>query len=162
MNPNIVPFLLGLAFGLLLLIPAIRFLRGRYKARGYARGHQQAHATQQLIINDLQKSVQVLMQQLTDKEQHMKQLACDHRQREQAMAEDCQARIDALHIISLPYTIEDRRLINQAHQLLHSAASFWAGSRNTDLATKAHQTCDALKGLYTRINQGLAARQVSA
>ncbi|TRO21982.1 hypothetical protein EQ826_00215 [Ectopseudomonas mendocina] len=162
MNPNIVPFLLGLAIGLLLLIPVIRLLRGRYKARGYARGHQQAHASQQLIINDLHKSVQVLMQQLTDKEQHMKQLACDHRKREQAMVADCEARIQALHNISLPYTAEDRGLINQAHQLLHTAASFWAGTRNTDLATKAHQACDALKGLYTRIDQGLAAQKVSA
>ncbi|WP_192985683.1 hypothetical protein [Pseudomonas sp. EggHat1] len=162
MNPNIVPFLLGLAIGLLLLIPAIRFLRGRYKARGYARGHDQAYREQQFIIDQLNESMRLLRQDLHDKTLHMQQLASNHRQREEAMAEDFEARIKALHNISLPYTAEDRGLINQAHQLLHTAASFWAGSRNTDLATKAHQTCDALKGLYTRIDQGLAAQKVSA
>lgn len=162
MNPNIVPFLLGLALGLLLLIPAIRLLRGRYKARGYARGHQAAHASQQVVIDDLEEALRLLKQDLHDKTLHMQNLASDHRKREQAMVADCDARIQALHNISLPYTIEDRGLINQAHQLLHTAASFWAGTRNTDLATKAHQACDALKGLYTRIDQGLAAQKVSA
>lgn len=162
MNPNIVPFLLGLAFGLLLLIPAIRLLRGRYKARGYARGHQAAHTSQQAVIDDLNETLRLLKQDLHDKTLHMQQLAAAHRKREEAMTEHYEARIQALHNISLPYTAEDRGLINQAHQLLHTAASFWAGSRNTDLATKAHQTCDALKGLYTRIDQGLAAQKVSA
>lgn len=162
MNPNIVPFLLGLALGLAMLIPAIHMLRGRYKARGYARGHQAAHTSQQAVIDDLNESLRLLKQDLHDKTLHMQTLANNHRQREEAMAEDYQARVDALHNISLPYTVEDKGLINQAHQLLHSAASFWAGTRNTDLATQAHQTCDALKGLYTRINQGLAAQQVSA
>ena len=162
MNPNIVPFLLGLALGLLMLIPAIRLLRGRYKARGYARGHQAAHASQQAVIDDLNESLRLLKQDLHDKTLHMQNLASDHRKREEAMVADCEARIKALHSISLPYTAEDRGLINQAHQLLHSAASFWAGTRNTDLATKAHQACDALKGLYTRIDQGLAAQKVSA
>lgn len=162
MNPNIVPFLLGLAIGLLLLVPAIRLLRGRYKARGYAHGHRQAHAAQQLIINDLEEALRLLKNDLHDKTLHMQQLASDHRKREQTMADDCQARIDALHRISLPYTAEDKALINQAHQLLQGAASFWAGTRNTDLATKAHKTCDALKALHTRINEGLAAQQVTA
>lgn len=162
MNPNIVPFLIGLALGLLLLIPAIRTLRGHYKARGYARGHDQAFGEQQFIIDQLNESLRLLRQDLHDKTLHMQQLASDHRKREEAMAADCEARIQALHHVSLPYTAEDRGLINQAHQLLHSAASFWAGSRKTDLATKAHHTCDALKGLYTRINQGLAAQQVTA
>ena len=162
MNPNIVPFLLGLALGLLLLIPAIRPLRGRYKARGYARGHQAAFASQQAVIDDLNESLRLLKQDLHDKTLHMQQLATAHRKREEAMAEDYEARIQALHHVSLPYTAEDRGLINQAHQLLHTAASFWAGTRNTDLATKAHQACDALKGLYTRIDQGLAAQKVSA
>ncbi|MFN3766804.1 MAG: hypothetical protein ACK4TD_00405 [Ectopseudomonas guguanensis] len=162
MNPNIVPFLLGLAFGLLLLIPAIRLLRGRYKARGYARGHQAAHASQQAVIEDLEQALRLLKQDLHDKTLHMQNLASDHRKREESMVADCEARIKALHSISLPYTAEDRALINKAHQLLHSAASFWAGTRNTDLATKAHQACDALKGLYTRIDQGLAAQKVTA
>ena len=162
MNPNIVPFLLGLALGLAMLIPAIHMLRGRYKARGYARGHQAAHTSQQAVIDDLNEALRLLKQDLHDKTLHMQTLASNHRQREEAMAEDYQARVDALHNISLPYTVEDKGLINQAHQLLHSAASFWAGTRNTDLATKAHQACDALKGLYTRIDQGLAAQKVSA
>lgn len=162
MNPNIIPFLLGLALGLAMLIPAIRLLRGRYKARGYARGHQAAHASQQAVIDDLNETLRLLKHDLHDKTLHMQNLASDHRKREQAMVADCEARIQALHNISLPYTAEDRGLINQAHQLLHSAASFWAGTRNTDLATKAHQACDALKGLYTRIDQGLAAQKVSA
>lgn len=162
MNPNIVPFLLGLALGLLLLIPTIRTLRGRYKARGYARGHDQAYVEQQAIIDQLNETLRLLRQDMHDKTLHMQQLATAHRKREEAMAEDCEARIQALHRISLPYTAEDRGLINQAHMLLHSAASFWAGTRNTDLATKAHKTCDDLKALHTRINQGLAAQQVTA
>lgn len=162
MNPNIVPFLLGLALGLAMLIPAIHMLRGRYKARCYARGHQAAHASQQALIDGLEEALRLLKQDLHDKTLHMQNLASDHRKREQAIVADCEARIQALHNISLPYTVEDKGLINQAHQLLHTAASFWAGTRNTDLATKAHQACDALKGLYTRIDQGLAAQKVSA
>lgn len=162
MNPSIIPFLLGLALGLLLLIPTIRLLRGRYKARGYARGHDQAYTEQQVLIDQLNETLRLLRQDLHDKTLHMQQLASDHRKREQAMAEDCEARIKALHRISLPYSAEDRGLINQAYMLLHSAASFWAGNRNGDLATQAHKTCDDLKALHGRINEGLAAQQVTA
>lgn len=162
MNPNIVPFLLGLALGLAMLIPAIHMLRGRYKARGYARGHDQAYREQQVIIDQLNQSLRLLRQDLHDKTLHMQTLASNHRKREEAMAVDYQARVDALHNISLPYTTEDSGLINKAHQLLHAAASYWAGSRVNDLATQAHQACDSLKRLHGRINDALAFKQVSA
>ena len=139
MNSLYLNIILAFLIGLAAAVPVILAMRGRWKARGYTRGHSAASRPLQAHAEQMATRIRALHNDL-ERHQHLQSIEKrEHQQALEAIMQDCDQRIAEYARRGNPFHGGDLITLQAIAAQLDLAAATFAGIQAGDKARFARQ-----------------------